>query len=391
MKPVAITGVGIACALGDSASEVLDAMRAHRSGAVAVDKLPAKTLAAFPRALADLDDFPDDRKTSLLARAVRDLLDADGIEPARRGVFLGTGLSSITPRELDEDIYPYVHDGEMDWRGLLLDFSTDRVAPRRHMPARATGWLASTFGAVGPMGTTFSACAAGAEAIAAGARAVARGDADVVLAGGHDSMAHPFGLLSFDVLGALSQDVCRPFDRRRDGFLLGEGAAVLRIEPLEGPRPPLAILYGAGTSLDAHGITAPHPEGRGAEASMRRALADAGVDPRRVSWVNAHGTGTPLGDRAEAMAVERVFGRVAVSSMKGAVGHTLAAAGAVEAALSIVALGAGLTPGTVGCEEPDEVGVDVVTHPRDTLPDLFVSNSFGFGGQNCSLVMGVPR
>jgi len=198
--------------------------------------------------------------------------------------------------------------------------------------------------------------------------------------------------LSFIMLGALSPDTCRPFDRNRDGFTLGEGAAVLVLETEQNAKARgvkiLAHIRGAGSSVDAHNVTAPHPEGHGAESSMRRALADAQLNPTDIDYINAHGTGTPLGDDAEYQAVRRVFGtNTAISSIKGALGHTIAAAGAVEAAACIAALNGGWIPGTQGLKQP-AFDMDFVTQPRADMPKNILSNSFGFGGQNCSLVFG---
>jgi 3-oxoacyl-(acyl-carrier-protein) synthase len=396
VRAVAITGVGVRCALGASADAYADALRAHRGGARQVAGLGGlPSFAAVVQGPVDEPEgFADDRKVGLLAHALGQV--ERGLEqfaPERRGVFLGTGLSSVTPRELEEDIYPHQRDGALDRVAIVRDLATDRVAPRRHMPARATGYAATRIGARGPCGTAFSACAAGSEAIAAAARAISRGSLDVAIAGGHDAMVHPLGILSFEVLGAVSHGQSRPFDRNRDGFLLGEGAAVLRLEAadkLSGP--PLAWLLGAGSSIDAHGVTAPHPDGAGAEASMRRALLDAGVAPEEVEWVNAHATGTPLGDVAEGAAIARLLGgEVAVSSLKGAVGHTLAAAGAVEAVATVLALRDGFVPGTYGCEDPDDLGVRVLCAPEFRALGIALSNSFGFGGQNATLVLASPE
>jgi 3-oxoacyl-[acyl-carrier-protein] synthase II len=406
VRAVAVTAVGVVCALGASPEAFADALRAHRSGASLVDGVrrpgaPLEGGAGFgPREalwacavappVADLDGYPDDRKVALLARALEAVLDGVDAPPERRALMLGTGLSSVTPRELEEDVYPHLRDGSLSREGMVRDLATDRVAPRRHLPARGTAWAARRAGVRGPTGTTFSACAAGAEAIACAARAVARGDADIAFAGGHDAMIHPLGVLSFEVLGALTRSVGRPFDKHRDGFMLGEGAAVLRLEAADRlTRPPLAWILGAGSSLDAWGITAPHPDGDGAYRSMVRALRDADVDPADVGWVNAHATATPLGDAAEAAAIRRLMGdRVRVSSLKGAVGHTLAAAGAVEAAATVLAMAGDFIPGTVGTEEPDDLGVDVLIRPVDHAPRVALSNSFGFGGQNATLVFG---
>ncbi|MEC7947449.1 MAG: hypothetical protein VX265_07745, partial [Myxococcota bacterium] len=178
------------------------------------------------------------------------------------------------------------------------------------------------------------------------------------------------------------------------GFMIGEGAAILVLESEDRARARgarvRARVHGAGTSADAWNVTAPHPDGAGAERAMRRALRDAGIGPDAVGYVNAHGTGTPLGDRAECAAIGRVFGAgVPVSSIKGAVGHTIAAAGAVEAAACIAAIEGGFLPGTVGLERRDP---DLDTHTLDAPVaaevELVVSNSFGFGGQNCALVLG---
>ena len=203
------------------------------------------------------------------------------------------------------------------------------------------------------------------------------------------------GLLSFEVLGALSNSYCRPFDRERDGFMLGEGAAVLILEREQHARNrgviPQALLLGAGTSIDSWNATAPHPEGLGAFLSMKRALKDAGLVPEQIDYINAHGTGTPLGDLAESKAVNRLFGNAQrCSSVKGAIGHTVAAAGALEAVCCILALKEQFLPGTVGLKNKDsECLVDVILKSEPAKLNTVLSNSFGFGGQNCSLILGV--
>jgi 3-oxoacyl-[acyl-carrier-protein] synthase II len=337
--------------------------------------------------------FPDDRKGALAWAAAEDAM-AGAPAGGRRGVYLGTGLSSLTPDELQRDLYPHLRQGHFDRVALAHDLAMDHPAPRRHAPERVTAAIAEAFGASAAE-TSFSACAAAAQSIAEAARAVARGEVDVALAGGHDSMIHPVGLLSFVVLGALSTTVARPFDRRRDGFLIGEGAALFLLEAEEDARargaPVLGRWLGAGTSVDAHNVTAPHPEGHGAALAMARALRDAGLSAGDVDYVNAHGTGTPVGDRAEALAIRRVLGDVPVSSFKGAVGHTVAAAGAVELALCLACFREGVLPGTVGLEELDpECPAHVLREPVTRAPRVILSNSFGFGGQNCAVVIGAP-
>ena len=333
--------------------------------------------------------FEDDRKAGLALAAARDA--ARGVDTSRAGVWMGTGLSSVTPRELEEDAFVHLVDGVLDRAAIHSDLGTDRVAPARHLPERVTALVADKLGCMGPQQTSFSACAAGALAIANGARAIARGEVDMALCGAHDSMLHPLGVLSFIVLGALSEGECRPFDRRRSGFVIGEGAAVLMLESERSAdargAQVLARVLGAGSSVDAHSVTAPHPEGKGALLSMRRALADAGLE--RVDHVNAHGTGTPLGDGIEARAIHRAMGSVPVSSIKGAVGHCIAAAGVVEAAACVGALGQGWSFGTYGLEEPEALDVELRRSAREDDPQSILSNSFGFGGQNCSLIFGV--
>ncbi len=393
---VVVTGVGITCAAGRGLASLADALAQDRSLAVPVDTpLPVRSWAAAPDPRPDAD-FPDDRKAWLAFEAL-ELALADAGLPARdpdRGtaVFLGTGLSSVTPDELADDAYPHLRGDRFDRDSLGSDVSPDHASPRRHMPGRVTDEIARRVAATGPVGTSFSACSAASQAIAEGLWALRRGDADVALVGGHDSMLHPLGLLSFVVLGALSPEACRPFDRERDGFLIGEGAVMLVLEREAHARarnaPILARLLGGGTSVDAWNATAPHPEGAGAERAMRAALRDAGLSAGDVGYVNAHATGTPVGDVAEARAIARVFGEgLPVSSIKGAVGHTIAAAGAIEAAACIAALQRDFLPGTHGLQVPDpDCPADVLAAPRAQRVEHLLSNSFGFGGQNASLV-----
>lgn len=341
--------------------------------------------------------FVDDRK-SWLGWLAADLAwkeaNYEGIEIApntRRAVFVGTGLSSITPYEMNEDIYAHVQDTKFDKRAMALDITPHKAAPNRHMPHHFASYLSTIYGAR-VSGSNFSACAAAAQAIASGFWSVRRGEVDLALVGGHDSMDHPMGLLSFVVLGALSPTSCSPFDMHRNGFMLGEGAGMLVLESLEHAQNRgakiLAEIIGAGTSMDAWNPTAPHPEGKGAEKAMRRALKDAGIGTEEIDYVNAHGTGTSLGDVAETMAISRVFGeQMKVSSIKGAVGHCIAAAGVVEAVACVSALQEGWLPGTVGFSEKDPMcPVEIIEKTIYQHSRCVLSNSFGFGGQNCSLI-----
>lgn len=395
-RTVAITGMGVVSAAGRGANALAAALQAHRICSSPVDMaLPIRGAAQVPVDI-DLDpDFADDRKAHLAFAALQEAQEQAGVELSgpRTGVFLGTGLSSITPRELAEDVYPHLRDGRFDRDAMAADLSGHRVAPRRHMPARVTEAIAQRIGAEGRTATSFSACAAAAQAMAAGMWAIRRGQLDRVVVGGHDSMIHPMGILSFVVLGALSPDACRPFDRGRDGFMIGEGAAVFVLESEQTARARgaqiLARVAGAGTSVDAWNVTAPHPRGEGAERAMRCALQDAKKSIADVDYINAHGTGTPVGDVAEAAAIHRIFGgHVPVSSIKGAIGHTIAAAGALEAAATVLALQGGWLPGTVGHRDTDSAcPISVINEPRPSTSRVAISNSFGFGGQNCALVL----
>jgi 3-oxoacyl-[acyl-carrier-protein] synthase II len=256
----------------------------------------------------------------------------------------------------------------------------------------------------GPTTVNASACAAGALAVAHAASLVARGAADVVLCGGADSMVNPLGLGGMCRLGAPSPrdelDACRPFDRRRDGLVIGEGAAMFVVEALDRARArgarPLALVRGWGSTQDGYRATAPLPDGRAARDAMARALERSGLPVDAIGYVNAHGTGTPLNDPAECKAIHGALGphgaRVAVSSIKGAVGHLMAAAGAIELAASLLAFERDLLPGTANHAERDpECDVDVIgPAPRAAAVDALLSNSFGFGGQNATVVLGRP-
>jgi 3-oxoacyl-[acyl-carrier-protein] synthase II len=389
MRSVVITAVGLRCAAG-SVPALPDRSWGRPDPDAEALGVP---LVARVEGVADHPDFPDDRKGALAWAAAADAM-AGVAAGGRRGVWLGTGLSSLTPDELVRDLYPHLRDGRFDRASLARDLDADHPAPRRHLPERVTQVIARAYGA-SIAETSFSACAAAAMSLAEAARAVARDEVDIALAGGHDAMIHPIGLLSFVVLGALSTTVSRPFDRRRDGFLIGEGAAVFRLEAEDDARargaPILARWLGAGTSVDAHNVTAPHPEGHGAALAMARALRDAGLSPADIDYVNAHGTGTPVGDRAESLAIRKVLGDVPVSSFKGAVGHTVAAAGAVELALCLASFRDGVLPRTVGLEEPDpDCPANVLVADVKKRPRVILSNSFGFGGQNCAVVVGAP-
>lgn len=243
-----------------------------------------------------------------------------------------------------------------------------------------------------------SACAAGGMAIAHAAAMIERGQADVVLCGASDSMVNPLGVGGMSRLAAPSPraeaSACRPFDRRRDGLVIGEGAAMFVVEEEARARArgasPLASILGWATTQDAYRATAPRPDGSRAQTAMERAVRRANLQPSDIGYVNAHGTGTPLNDVAEAKAIRNVFGNVPVSSIKGAVGHLMAAAGAIELAACLLPFTHDVLPGTAHFEEPDpECPLDIIGRtPRIARVNHILSNSFGFGGQNVGVVLG---
>ncbi len=281
---------------------------------------------------------------------------------------------------------------------VLTDRGPDRVSPfmiPMMMPNAATAAISMRFGLGGPCETVTTACAAGTHAIGNAARLVAQGRCPVAVAGGAEAVMVPMAEAGFRNMTALSaQDLSRPFDTDRDGFVMGEGAGVLILEEWEHALARgatiLAEVVGAASTADAHHITAPDPAGNGAVRCMELALDDAGLAAHDLSHINAHGTSTPLNDLAEAVAVHRVFGTDAppVTSIKGHLGHSLAAAGALEGVTSVMTLLRQLIPPTAGTRNIDpEIDLDVVLgKPRHATIDTVLSNSFGFGGHNGSVV-----
>jgi 3-oxoacyl-[acyl-carrier-protein] synthase II len=273
------------------------------------------------------------------------------------------------------------------------------------LPNLAAGHLSQLHSLQGPISTPSTACTTGLHAIGDAARLVALNDADIMLAGATEACIHPLALAGFSQAKSLSthfndspSQASRPFDKARDGFVLSEGAGVMILEALDHATARKAHIYaeiaGYGMSADAYHPTAPEPSGRGAEAAMRKAMLKANVTPDEVGYVNAHATGTVVGDRAENKAIQRVFGaptnskdRVSVSSFKGAVGHLLGAAGAVEAIWTVMALSNDSIPPTRNLDELDEDwGFEHVREkPRERNLDIALTNSFGFGGTNASL------
>ena len=309
----------------------------------------------------------------------------------RVSVMVASGIGGIIT--LSEQI------GVLDARGPR------RVSPflvPMMLPDMASGHVSMSLGAQGPNYSTVSACASGGDAIGQGQTLLRMGVADAVIAGGTEAAICPIGVAGFNSVKALSrrndepQKASRPFDALRDGFVLGEGAAILVMETLENARErgaePIVEMAGYGSTSDAHHITQPHPEGEGAARAMEMALKDAGMSPEDIDYINAHGTSTPLNDRSETLAMKKVFGdeayKIPISSTKSMTGHLLGASGALEAAVSALAIVNSAAPPTINLEEPDaDCDLDYIPHvARRGRIRTAMSNSFGFGGHNVSLI-----
>jgi 3-oxoacyl-[acyl-carrier-protein] synthase II len=331
-----------------------------------------------------------DRFTQFALAAAAEALEQAGAlaaDPDRTGVFLGTGVGGL--ETLEAQIVTYHEKGGRRVSPFLVPMM---------MPNAAAAAVSMRYGFRGPCETAVTACAAGTHAVGNAARLIASGRCDAVITGGTEAAMTPVGVQGFTNMTALSSSgVSRPFDARRDGFVMAEGAGVLVLEEWDAAEARgatiLAELVGAGSNADAHHITAPAPGGAGAAGCIELALADAGLAAGDVTYVNAHGTSTPLNDAAEAEAIVKVFGSPgpAVTSTKGVTGHALGAAGALEAAAIVLSIEHGLIPPTDGTEarDPELAPIDLVLGaPRPWTPGPALSNSFGFGGHNGCLVIG---
>lgn len=410
MRRVAVTGMGIVCPVGVGVDVAWEAMLAGRSG--------IRTLTAFDTTDyavhfgGYIDDFDpsavlDAKETRRMSRfqqfamvaaseAMEDagLSVVDPAESERYGVIVGSGIGGLG---LMEEQVRILHE-----RG------PSRVSPTL-VPGMivdlAAGHISIRYGLRGINYAPVSACATGNHAIGEAFEAIRRGTADVVLAGGFDAGITPLGLAGFCAARALSTrnddptGASRPFDAGRDGFVMGEGGAVLVLEEWDHAvargADIRAEVVGYGATADAYHITAPHPQGDGAKRALRLAMAQASVSPRDVGYINAHGTSTQLGDAAETGAIKEVFGSDAppVSSTKSMTGHLLGGAAAIEAVACVRALQTGILPPTINLTDPDPAcDLDYVPNvARKTDPDVVMSNSFGFGGHNATIVLARAR
>ena len=418
-RRVVVTGIGCVTPLGTNIAQLWSNLLAGRSGVGPTTVFDASSfptkISAQVKDWSIADDGEDaavwakrSRHTQFAAGAARQAMrDADVIgkvEPTRLGVYLGAG-------EGQQDYYRFARmmtaasaDGQFSLKKFVENArqELDPVAELEQEPNMPSGYLAGMFDAQGPNANCLTACAASSQAIGEASEIIRRGEADVMLSGGAHSMIHPFGLTGFNLLTALSERndeptrASRPFDLDRDGFVLGEGAAMVVLEEYERAAARGAQIYGEiagyGTTADAYRITDQHPEGRGATACMQMALNDAKLNRDQICYINAHGTSTAVNDRVETLSIRRVFGeqadKIPVSSTKSMTGHLVAAAGATELIISLLALRNNVLPPTINYETPDpECDLDYVPNKaRDHRCSAVLSNSFGFGGQNITLI-----
>jgi 3-oxoacyl-[acyl-carrier-protein] synthase II len=407
MRRVVVTGLGAVTPIGNDARTAWAAAVEGRSG---IDFIKSFDASEYPvRIAAEVKDFDPttvaspkevrklERNVLMALAAAREAVDdasLDGAyDPARVGILFGSAIGGLI--------------GIVEQAQVLRDRGPDRILPT-FIPSvlvdAASGQLAISLGFRGPNYAPVSACATGSHAVGEAAELVRRGAADAVLAGGVEACMHPLILAGFCAMRGLAAEdeypprASRPFDATRAGFVMGEGTAVLVIEELEAARARGATVYaeilGYGASNDAHHMAQPDPESIGVAEMMRSALERSGVDPKRVGYINAHGTSTPLGDLAETKAIKDVFGDhaydLAVSSTKSVTGHCFGGAGAIEAMMTVLAVHHGVLPPTINYEHPDpECDLDYVPNvAREARVDVALSNAMGLGGHNGCVLVG---
>ena len=410
-RRVVVTGTGLITALGTGTEKNWQAMLAGKSGIAQITRFElAKIDTRFAGEVKDFEpeQFMDKREVrrmdlfSQYAVAAAEMAMREsglpigtdkphGYENERVGVIIGSGIGGIASLE------------EQHKKGLEKGF--DRLSPFfiiQMIINMAAGLVSIRYGAKGPNWSPVSACATSAHAIGEAWKSIRLGECDAVIAGGAEAAITPLGIGGFSVMKALSTHndnpaaASRPFDKERDGFVMGEGAGIVILEELEAAKKRganiLAELVGYGANSDANHVTAPAPEGEGAARCMRLALASSGLNPEDIGYINAHGTSTPYNDANESKAIKNVFGaharKLAVSSTKSMTGHMLGAAGGAEAVVSVLALLRGVLPPTINYSTPDpDCDLDYVPNqPREIRVDAAMSNSFGFGGTNAVLL-----
>lgn len=405
-KRVVVTGLGVVSPIGIGVEENWTSLLAGKSGVSQITRFdvtdysvkiaaevkdfdPAQHM--DPKSVKQMDLFIQYGMAAAMM-AVKDAqLTIDDTNAERVGVLVGAGLGGLPNIE--------------ETHRILLEKGPKRVSPffiPRIIVNLIPGQISIALGAKGPNLSTVTACTTGTHSIGDAAKIIARGDADVMIAGGTESTITPLGVAGFAAMKALStanehpEKASRPFEKNRNGFVMGEGAGIVVLESYEHARKRGAHIYaelaGYGLSADAHHMTAPAPEGEGAQRSMRNALKDAELNPDQVDYINAHGTSTQLNDLNETLAVKKVMGdhayKLKMSSTKSMTGHLLGGAGGVEAVYTVLSLKHGILPPTINYDEPDpECDLDYVPNePQEHTVNVALSNSFGFGGTNGTLV-----
>lgn len=406
MRRVVVTGIGAVSPLGTGNAKNWDALVAGRSGVDLITRFDTTDLSV--KIAGEVKDFnPEDfiekkevKKMDLFIQyalaAAHFAMEDSGLQiteenAERVGVLVGAGLGGLPTIE--------------KYHSAMLEGGYKKISPF-FIPMLiinlAPGHISIKYGAKGPNLSSVSACATGTHSIGDAYHMIKRGDADAMIAGGTESTVTPLGIGGFSVMKALStcndapQSASRPFEKNRDGFVLAEGAGIVILEEYEAAKKRGAKIYaeivGYGLSGDAYHLTAPAPEGEGAARCIKMALNNAGVNPEQVDYINAHGTSTPFNDYFETLAVKKVFGehakKLMVSSTKSMTGHLLGAAGGVEAVFSLMAMDKGVVPPTINYQEPDpECDLDYVPNvARDAKITYAMSNNFGFGGTNATLL-----
>ncbi len=405
-RRVVVTGLGVVTSIGHDVDSFWAGLLAGRSGVKRVTLFDPKDYASQIGAeVRDWDPAQhmdpkevrrNDRYTHFGFVAAKQAVVDSGLEMAREdgdrvGVIIGSGIGGM-----------YTYESQLK---VLAERGSRRVSPFT-IPALigniCGGLVAIEFGARGPNFGVVSACATGTHALGEAAHAIRRGDADVMIAGGSEAAITPFAYASFCAMKAMSTHnaapgkASRPFDRNRDGFIMGEGAGVVVLESLEHARARGARIYcelaGYAATCDAFHITQPDPEGKGLSMAMKRALASAAVGPEQINYINAHGTSTPYNDKFETLAIKKVFGShartVPISSTKSMTGHLLGAAGGIESVICVKTIQSQMIAPTINLEEPDpDCDLDYVPNVARSAPVRTVlSNNLGFGGQNAAIV-----
>jgi len=426
---VVVTGMGVVCPLGHDVASLWDGLLAGRSGANRTTIFDASTFPTTFDAEVKGYDFrkhiphPElhegcSRGSGFVLGAtaqackqagidIETTKPADGVDRTRMGIYLGAGEGSLDNDSFFASIIAGwdAQQQRMVWPQSIRVAMGQMTAVREleQEPNMAAGHTALLTGARGPVRSCLTACAASTQAVGEASMIIRRGDADIMIAGGAHSMIHPLGITGFNLLTALSQrndspeTASRPFSGSRDGFVIGEGAAILILESLSSARrrdvPILAEVAGYGCSSDAFRVTDMHEEGRGAVQAMRAAMADADVTIQDIDYINTHGTSTAENDSIETLAIKTVFQerakQIAVSSNKSMLGHLIGAAGAAEIIASVLAIREGIVPPTMNLHDPDpKLDLDYVPNaPRKMPVNTVMKESFGFGGQNNVVIL----